>query len=724
MIGPLTLAADPATALGAATKQYVDGSVGSALAKTGGSLTGALVLASDPTASMQAATKEYVDARVQRSGDTMSGTLMLAGDPAAPLHAATKAYVDNQVATSLSKAGGTLTGPLTLAADPTSSLQAATKHYVDSQAAEWLPLSGGTLTGPLTLASDPSATLQAATKQYVDSQVRSALPMCGGTLTGGLNLAADPTLPLQAATKHYVDTTGATSTGVINVRASPFNAQLNGVTDDTAAFKAAYQAASAGSVIYVPNGVTVMQNPHNWNIPLTKRVKWIVDNTSLSDGTSLANGIPYGAGPAANFLPGFVAGNSGLSSEFSQSGSAPTDYAVLHTSYIVDHTGGPTGGNVIANQRNDTIIYSSPNNFVWGGVDRLLWCGSQTPTAASPAEHVGRYVQTIRQNIGTDATGKPLPQPQLWTACLEYRDTTGKPSSWAAASLTIEMDWIGNGPDDGYMRQIQSLVVAQNNTSGTPVEVSTIIGVYLAGGSSGHAYRVFNVCIPFSIAVLDTTASQQLSGAAAIRMAAGHAIAFESTNSNRLAYDSSTNTLRWYQGTLSYPVGKGISVGWVNVYSANATLPNYISGNMIVLAGSGSPYTITLPPVSTVAGGTGYTFSVIGSANVTICPSGSETIDNGPITLHQNDRYHIVSDASSTWREVFRTNGVNPQFTGSPRLPLYPVGALPNSPGAGAIAFASNGRKPGEGSGGGTGVEVFYDGARWISVCSGSQVAA
>jgi hypothetical protein len=49
---------------------------------------------------------------------------------------------------------------------------------------------------------------------------------------------------------------------------------------------------------------------------------------------------------------------------------------------------------------------------------------------------------------------------------------------------------------------------------------------------------------------------------------------------------------------------------------------------------------------------------------------------------------------------------------------------LPMSPGAGAMAFASNGRKPSETAGVGSGVGVFYDGARWISVCSGLPVVA
>ena len=198
--------------LHAATKQYVDGQVATALPRAGGVLSGPLTLSADPTASLQAATKQYADTRVSRTGDTLTGPLVLAGDPAV-------------------------------------SMQAATKHYVDVQLTGLLPISGGALTGALTLPSNPSTALQAATKQYVDSQITTTMPIAGGTLTGPLTLAADPTLSLQAATKRYVDSTGAAA-NVINVKASPYNAKINGTADDTAAFKAAYQAAPAGSVIY------------------------------------------------------------------------------------------------------------------------------------------------------------------------------------------------------------------------------------------------------------------------------------------------------------------------------------------------------------------------------------------------------------------------------------------------------------------------------------------
>jgi hypothetical protein len=395
--------------------------------------------------------------------------------------------------------------------------------------------------------------------------------------------------------------------------------------------------------------------------------------------------------------------------------------AVNQSSYIVNHSGG--SGSVIANHRTDTIIYNSPGNFVWGGLDRLIWAGTQTPSGTAAAQHVGRYLQTVRAAATVGSNGSFLPQPQLWGACIEYRDSTGQPSSATAAALTIEMDWYGNGADDASNRTIQSLVVGQANTAGSPVEVATIIGVYLSHSSSGSAKTVFNIGIPFSSAVLDTTGAQQINNAPVIKMAAGQAIAFESTNSNRLLFDRPSNTLRWYQGTLSYPVGKGISVGWMNVYSSSATLPNYISGNIIFLSGAGS-YSITLPPASTVAAGTGYTFSVAATGPVNIATSGSDTIDSGPITLHPNDRYHIVSDGVGGWREIFWVNAVSPHFLGPVVLPSFPVGGLPGGVAAGAKAFVSNGRKPNEAAGAGTGVGVFFDGWHWISSCSGTAVAA
>ncbi|HEY0181452.1 MAG TPA: hypothetical protein VGC09_01480 [Rhodopila sp.] len=716
LTGALYLASNPTGTLQAATKQYVDNQFLTAVSKTGATFTGAVLLAGDPTVATQAATKQYADTKLTRAGDTLTGALILASDPVATAQAATKNYVDVQVLTALPRTGGSLTGSLALSADPTSATQAATKRYVDAQVVTALPLAGGSLTGMLSLSAPPTAAQHGATKQYVDGQVATALPRSGGTLAGALTLTGIPAAPLQAATKSYVDANPSTL-GVINVTLPPYGARLDGVTDDTAAFKAAYQAAAAGSVIYVPNGKTVLQPPGTWGIALSKRVKWIVDGTVLFDGTPLGAAIPAGGAPVSFVLPGFVLGNTPTGMTTSQGASQPTDFAVNQSSYVVNHSGGANGA-VIANVRADTIIYSSPGNYVWGGLDRLLWVGTQTPNAATAAQHVGRYVQAIRQAASTG-----LPQPQMWAACLEYRDTTAQPSSVTNASLTVEMDWFGNGPDDANVRTIQSLVIGQHNPAGAAVEVANIIGVYLSGGSSGSAKTVFGIGVPFSNAVLDTTWAQQINNAPVIKMSAGQAIAFEGTNTNRLLYDAPNNVLRWNQGTFSFPVGKGISVGWVGVYSSSSVIPNYTSGCMVFLVG-GNNFTVTLPAANTVAAGTGFTFSMAGSGAVNVVPNGTDGIDSGPITLRINDRYHIVSDGSAFWHEVFWTNIVSPRFLGPVTLPSYAVGNLPGGVVAGAKAYAWNGRKPNEGAGGGSGVEVFFDGQRWISSCSGSAVAA
>jgi len=124
-----------------------------------------------------------------------------------------------------------------------------------------------------------------------------------------------------------------------------------------------------------------------------------------------------------------------------------------------------------------------------------------------------------------------------------------------------------------------------------------------------------------------------------------------------------------------------------------------------------------------VMAGTGFTFSAIGSGTATIVPASGDTIELAPITLHQYDRYHIISDGSSLWRETFRTNSVSPRYSGTPVLPSFSVSGLPGSAVPGAQAFAINGRKPSEVAGAGTGVQVFYDGAQWISACTGIPVS-
>lgn len=720
MTGPLTLSSDPTVRFHASTKNYVDSVLASALPITGGLLTGPISLPGDPLNPMQAATKQYADGKVARTGDTLSGFLTLSGNPSSIFHAATKNYVDTQASTFLSKAGGTMAGPILLAGNPSLPAHAATKFYVDSGMAAVLPLSGGTMVGPIMLMTGPSSALQVVNKQYVDSQVGACLPLIGGSLSGNLTLNTAPNQPLHVVTKQYVDANPGPS-GVINIRLPPCNAQLDGTTDDTPAFIAAYQLAPAGGTIYVPNGIALVQTSLNWGIPLVKRVKWIIDGTLLTDGAPLADAVPMGSAISGMSLPGTSSGQGTTGSVISQSVSQSSDFSVSHNSYVVNHSGGAIQS-VISNVRADTIITQDPANHVWAGVDRLVWNGTQTGSGSTPSKHIARYVQAIRQTVGSSSLGLPLPQPLMWSTYHEFTDKSGQPSSVTNASVTMEVNWTGNGLDDAGRRRIQTIVLAQNDPAGPPVEVSSAVSVSVASGSVGKIFRVLQVAVPYSVSVLDTVGATQLAGAAAIRLGSGHSIAFEPTNVVNVSYSAAVGAMIAKYGATSCAIGKGISVSYGIVFAGNATLAASSAGSVVFLVGS-NQFMINLPAANAVAAGTGFTFSVLGNATVSIVPASGDLIELGPIVVRQYDRYHVVSDGSSLWREIFRTNSVSPRFNGPPVLPSFPILALPSVQPAGAKAFVFNGRKPGEGPGAGTGIEVFFDGVQWISVCSGTPVS-
>lgn len=84
---------------------------------------------------------------------------------------------------------------------------------------------------------------------------------------------------------------------------------------------------------------------------------------------------------------------------------------------------------------------------------------------------------------------------------------------------------------------------------------------------------------------------------------------------------------------------------------------------------------------------------------------------------HTTDRWAWRAGGSSNDAFNINVNG--------PIVPSYTVAGLPAaSVAAGLLAYASNGRKAGEGAGAGTGVLVFRDGANWIAVDTGATVAA
>ena len=165
-------------------------------------------------------------------------------------------------------------------------------------------------------------------------------------------------------------------------------------------------------------------------------------------------------------------------------------------------------------------------------------------------------------------------------------------------------------------------------------------------------------------------------------MAAGQAIAFEGTAANRMWYDGTLGVLRWTNGVYTHVLGRGITVGFQSVFGTVCERSRVYGGEICFLVGS-SPMTMTLPAASAIPAGVGYTFSNFSSAAVGIVPSGTNTIDCGTVILQPNDRYHVISDGTSCWREVrggrLGRYSVSPPISGSPAGWLRNVSSVGSS---------------------------------------------
>jgi hypothetical protein len=153
--------------------------------------------------------------------------------------------------------------------------------------------------------------------------------------------------------------------------------------------------------------------------------------------------------------------------------------------------------------------------------------------------------------------------------------------------------------------------------------------------------------------------------------------------------------------------------------------PVAVGSNLVLangtLSAAASPFSISALPAGTRPASADLVPFGHGGANVAVSYadfiSGAKTLDASQMTVTPTGGTSAVKlgDLAAL---------VGPHLSGPITLANYAVASLPDGQSAGAKAFAINGRKPGEVSGGGTGVEVFFDGSRWISVCSGSQVSA
>jgi len=216
MTGPLILNADPSAALGAATKQYVDGLDGANVKLTGAQTVAGVKTfssipvgpASDPTTGNQLTRKTYVDnldaANVKLTGaQTVAGIktfssipVLPASDPVNANDASRKSYVDASVET----VAGTVTA-----------LDGAVVKLTGDQSVAGIKTFSSIPVGPN---SDPTTANQLTRKSYVDTLDGANVKLTGAQSVAGVKTfssipvlpGTDPTAANEATRKSYVDT--------------------------------------------------------------------------------------------------------------------------------------------------------------------------------------------------------------------------------------------------------------------------------------------------------------------------------------------------------------------------------------------------------------------------------------------------------------------------------------------------------------------------------------
>jgi hypothetical protein len=702
LTGTLTLASDPGGPLQAGTKQYIDTRV----LRAGDAMTGPLTLASDPTASVQAATKNYVDNQVAlslpRSGGSITGSLTLAANPSTSLQAATKQYVDGQVASALPLAGGVLAGPVTLPGNPTTGLQAATKQYVDGLVSANLPLAGGTLTGGLTLAANPTGPMQAATKQYIDGQVASALPLGGGTLTGGLTLAANPTAPMQAATKQYIDGQvagalplgGGTLLGGLTLPANPA-AAMQASTKQYVDAQVATALPLAGGTL---NGALT--------VPLLTATGDIAVKGNLTSSTYNVSQV----GGQTTVSPTQI--------NLQRAGSSPTDPPLVAATLTVNHTGGGSASysnTILTTTVNDAV--STTGQFIDGTLSDVysfissLNVNSVVGSNASPtsSQHVA-ITAVATKNVPAGGYPSGRVGAQMWGLWIPVTDATNLPSSTSGAVSGVEMDLLANNLDTVNRRLGYQYALAEQKplaAGGYPAEWG--YGIYFTTSISGYYKFQISAGGNYSIAVLDTR--NAFPGRSKITLALtspGKTISVDPVLpfSSAGVYGLPVSTTNWAQ---------------IKVGSNTYTQVGY------TLDGAGKTSgTITFTTNVSVADGA-LGSAVIGASRTIWMATGQQVCFdyNGNINLFFDTTVsatHLTSALLVDGQLIAKGGAA---VSGGPlNLPTYTVAQLPAAS-VGALAYATNGRKPNDASGFGTGVLVCGNGAnQWVSTISGAPVAA
>jgi hypothetical protein len=115
--------------------------------------------------------------------------------------------------------------------------------------------------------------------------------------------------------------------------------------------------------------------------------------------------------------------------------------------------------------------------------------------------------------------------------------------------------------------------------------------------------------------------------------------------------------------TTGWTSALGVKPSAVLSFSSAINLTLSQVGSLIALGGT-VPYVVTLPTVASVPATYGYILTNVSSIDITVaCQAGNSTDSGSTVVLTPGARYCVVSDGNSTWRELFWSNQVDPNFT-------------------------------------------------------------
>ena len=359
---------------------------------------GGVTPSADPISSLQATTKQYTDRRLRCAPATRLTGCCPRSDPMVSRRSSNKKLRLYRRCWLRCACLGFADRVLSSRRIPLFNSGRDESAYVVSQS--YRAAAGrGTLTGNVSLPTAPTQSVHVTNKQYVDNQLCGTCCPCKGVAQGRTSAIRRSFAPAQCSHKTICGRKSDRDR-VINVAMPPTCAALNGVTDDTAAFKAAYQAAPAGSAIYVPFGVTSVQRREAGGCRNDQEGRsGSIDGTTLTDGTPLAQAFRPVASPpilCCRVSLWKYAGRLQRVPELSQS----TDLAVQQSSYVRLPIMVGLAPYCKSASGHDSL-FGSTANFVWGGLDRLIWAGNSDPR--------GRGRRSARSTLHTDTAAEREP---------------------------------------------------------------------------------------------------------------------------------------------------------------------------------------------------------------------------------------------------------------------------------------------------------------------------